>query len=171
MFVIGATKKVQDKLNYEIQDAESYKEVPAIYQWHANLFTLKRKQCLVLMNNETGLNLTLLGLRKQQFDHLDSVIKGSLRQLLQTLEVDPSIIKKMEEQSTEIHYTKTTSRQILGMMNEMKFMIEAKTEDLSYEEIDAVELNQFLNQSMLFNALKHSYPAETFVKYFEESSA
>lgn len=171
MFVISSTKKVQNEIQYTIEDPEQYKDTPAIYQWHANIITLKGKKCLLLMNNETGLNLTLLGLRKQQFDHLDSVIKGSLRQLLQALKVDQSIIDRMEDKSSEMVYTKTTSRQILGMMNEMKFMIEAKTEDQDYDDIDAVELNMFLNKSMLFTPLKHVYPIETFVKYFEESGA
>ncbi|MBA2175093.1 hypothetical protein H0266_09330 [Halobacillus locisalis] len=169
MFVIGATKKLQDQLSYTIEDAEQYKEVPAINQWTANLITLNRRKCLLLMNHQTGLNLTLFGLRKQQFDHLDSVIKGSLRQLLQTLEVDPEIIEKMENESNEIVYTKTSNRQIRGMMNEMKMMVEAKTEGQSFEDIDAVDINVDLN-NMVFSPLKHISPINTFVKFFEESS-
>lgn len=169
MFVIGATNKLQDQLNYTIEDAEQYKEVPAINQWTANLITLNRRKCLILMNHQTGLNLTLFGLRKQQFDHLDSVIKGSLRQLLQTLDVDPGIIEKMEKESNEIVYTKTSDRQIRGMMNEMKMMVEAKIEGQSFEEIDAVDINIHLNE-FEFSSLKHTTPIKTFVKFFEESS-
>ncbi len=171
MFVIGATKKVQNEISYTIEDDKDYQDVPAIFQWHANIISIYNRKCLLLMNNETGLNLTLFDLREQQFEHLDSVIKGSLRQLLQALEVDQAIIDQMEQQSSQIVYTKTASRQILGMMNEMKSMVEAKTEDQSYDEIDAVEINKFMNKNMLFTPLKHTYPLETFVKYFEESSA
>lgn len=168
MFVVGATKKLQNEISKPIADVEEYQDVPEIYQWHANIITINRRKCLVLMNNQTGLNLTLFGLRKQQFKNLDDVIKGSLNQLFQLLEVEQSIRDQMLEAADEIVYTKTKSRKVLGMMNELKFMIEGHTEGLKYEEIDAVHVNKHNNKEFLFLALKHSYPYEEFVKYFDE---
>lgn len=168
MFVIGATKKLQDEIKQPIEkDVETFASVPEIYQWHANIVTVNRRKCLILMNNRTGLNLTLFGLRKQQFEHLDSVIKGSLKQLLVMLEVDTKIINQMLQEAEEIVYTKTKSRQVLGMMNDLKFSIEAYVEGMSYEDIDAVEINQ-QNNSIPYQALEHYFPKETFIKYFEE---
>ncbi|RWZ58822.1 hypothetical protein EQV77_07630 [Halobacillus fulvus] len=167
MFVIGATKKLQDQIKAPIQEAEEYDHVPEIYQWHANLITINRRKCLVLINNQTGLNLTLFGLRKQQFDFLDTVIKGSLKQLYQLLGVKQEVIDEMMKEAEEIVYTKTKSRQLLGMLNEIKFTIEVKTDGVNYEDIDAASLNEF-NNTIIFNPLKHSYPKDTFIKYFEK---
>ncbi|KHE69717.1 hypothetical protein [Halobacillus sp. BBL2006] len=168
MFVVGATKKLQNEISKPLADVEDYQNVPEIYQWHANIITINRRKCLVLMNNHTCLNLTLLGLRKQQFENLDDVIKGSLNQLLQLLDIEESVINKMLEAADQIVYTKTKSRQILGMMNEIKFEIESKTEGLSYEEIDAVKLNKGNNKDFIFLPLKHHSPYNTFIKYFQE---
>ncbi|MGP4059321.1 DUF6933 domain-containing protein [Halobacillus sp. H74] len=168
MFVIGATKKLQNELRKPIEDVEEYNNVPEIHQWHANIITLNRRKCLLLINNETGLNLTLFGLRKQQFEHLDSVIKGSLQQLFQLLEVDQEIADYMLGAADEIVYTKTKSRKTLGRMNEIKFMIESKIEGMNYEEIDAVEINEFCNNKLILTSLKEKNPYDTFAKYFEE---
>lgn len=167
LFVVGSTKKLQDEIDKPIVDSEEYKEVPEIYQWHANLIKINRRKCLILMNNQTGLNLTLFGLRKEQFDNLDEVIKGSLNQLLQVLELDPSIMFQMLNAADDIVYTKTTSRQVLGLMNELKYFIEGRTEGLSYTDIDAVEINK-KNNDIIFSPLKHQKPYDTFVKFFEE---
>ncbi|MBH0230433.1 hypothetical protein LCL89_14890 [Halobacillus yeomjeoni] len=167
MFVIGATKKLQDKLDKTIESTDDYEHIPALYRWHANLIKVNKRNCLILMNDETGLNLTLLGLKKQQFENLDDVIKGSLKQLLQVLKVDEAIINQMLSEADPIVYTKTSSRQILGMLNEIKYSIEIKTEDQAYEDIDAVELNEF-NNNHIFNPLKQSTPIKTFIKHFEK---
>lgn len=168
MFVIGATKKLQNELTKPIEDVEDYHEVPEIYQWHANIVTLNRRKCLILMNNATGLNLTLFGLKKQQFEHLDSVIKGSLKQLFQLLDIEKEIADNMLDKADEIVYTKTTSRKVLGMMNEIKFFAEDAVQDQAYEEIDAAKINEFSNKDLPFLKLEHNIPYEAFINYFKE---
>ncbi|ARI75902.1 hypothetical protein HM131_03250 [Halobacillus mangrovi] len=167
MFVVGATKKLQNEISKPIADVEDYQDVPEIYQWHANIITINRRKCLVLMNNQTGLNLTLFGLRKQQFKNLDDVIKGSLNQLFQVLEVEQSVRDQMLEAADEIVYTKTKSRRLLGMMNDLKLMIESHTKGREYEDIDAVHVNKENNNNP-YSALEHHFPHKEFVKYFED---
>lgn len=168
MFVIGATKKLQNELTKPIENVEDHNEVPEIYQWHANIVTLNRRKCLILMNNATGLNLTLFGLRKQQFEHLDSVIKGSLKQLFQLLDIEKEIADKMLDKADEIVYTKTKSRKVLGMMKEIKFFAEDSVQDQAYEEIDAAKINESSNKDLPFLNLEHNFPHKAFINYFKE---
>ncbi|WP_226581711.1 DUF6933 domain-containing protein [Halobacillus litoralis] len=168
MFVIGATKKLQNELNYPIQDIEKYQHVSDIYKWHANIVTLQNKKCLILFNDATGLNLTLFGLETPQFEHFDSVIKGSLRQLFQLLGIDKSLEEELLKADKEIVYTKTSSRKILGMMTEIKTIIEYTIENKNYDQIDAVEVNEHNNKELIFNSLKHQTPYETFINYINE---
>ncbi|WJE15545.1 hypothetical protein QRD89_17760 [Halobacillus sp. ACCC02827] len=166
MFVIGATKKLQNEIDKPIQDVEAYKEVPEIHQWHANLVTFNRRKCLILVNNATGLNLTLFGLRKPQFDHLDTVIKGSLKQLFQLLEIDESVGEEMLRAADEIVYTKTKNRRVIGIMNDLKSTMEHQLQGQAYEDIDAQKINEE-NNKMPFRPLEHTYPYKTFIKYFQ----
>ncbi|CDQ18675.1 hypothetical protein SAMN05192559_101710 [Halobacillus karajensis] len=168
MFVIGATKKLQNEINKPIENIEEYNEVPDIHQWHGNIVTLNRRKCLILMNNATGLNLTLLGLRKEQFEHLDSVIKGSLRQLFQLLDVEKGIADEMLAAADDIAYTKTNNRKILGMMNEIKFFTEDTVMGQAYEDIDAAEINNFNNKTLVFSGLDKQNPYDQFIAYFEK---
>ncbi|GEN53384.1 DUF6933 domain-containing protein [Halobacillus faecis] len=168
MFVIGATKKLQNEIDQPIEDLEEYKDVPEIYQWHANVVTINRRKCLLLMNNATGLNLTLFGLRKQQFQHLDSVIKGSLKQLFQLLGIEKKIADQMLEAADEIVYTKTKSRKVLGMLNEVKFFSEDKVAGKAYEDIDAAAINEFNNKQLVFSNLDQITPYKEFTRYFEK---
>lgn len=168
MFVIGATKKLQNELSKPIEDVEEYSNVPEIQQWHANIVTLNRRKCLILMNNATGINLTLFGLKKQQFEHLDSVIKGSLKQLFQLLEIEKELADKVLDNADEIVYTKTKSRKVLGMMKEIKFFAEDAVQDQAYEEIDAAKINEFSNKDLPFLTLEHNIPYKAFINYFKE---
>ncbi|UOQ95248.1 hypothetical protein MUO14_10130 [Halobacillus shinanisalinarum] len=168
MFVIGATQKLAKELHQELEEQEQYKDIPKIYQWHANIITVNRRKCLMLMNNGTGLNLTLFGLRKQQFENIENVIKGSLNQLFQLLKVDKGISDHMLEAASEFVFTKTTNRQTLGMMNQVKALVEDAADGLEYEAIDAEEINYITNAELIYGPLKYSTPVETLKNYFEK---
>ncbi|GGC96817.1 hypothetical protein GCM10007216_29500 [Thalassobacillus devorans] len=166
MMQIGATAKMAKELKREIQSADSV-EVPKIYQWHMNFFTIQRRKCVLLMNDETGLNLTLFGLKQEQFKNIDQVLMGSLRELLRLLKVDQTIIDDFLEAGQEIVYTKTHDRRVLGMMNEVKSYMEHGIIDQSYDEIDAIKVNEENNQIIL-SPLKKMVPLDTLNDYFQE---
>ncbi|MGP4076215.1 DUF6933 domain-containing protein [Halobacillus sp. K22] len=167
MFVIGATKKLQSQLDKKIESTEEYKQISQIYQWQANIIKVNGRHCLILMNNKTALNLTLFGLESPQFENIDNVIKGSMNQLFQTLGIEETIAESMLEASKEIVYTKTSSRQTLGLMNEIKSSIEQQTKNKEYKDIDAVTINQ-KNNRMTFKALDGQTPLHAFQRYFED---
>ncbi|MFG6147168.1 DUF6933 domain-containing protein [Halobacillus sp. B23F22_1] len=167
MFVIGATQKLTKEINKELETPEQYKEIPAIYKWHANLITVNRRKCLIIMNNQTGINLILFGLRKQQFENLNSVIKGSLKQLLQLVKVEEEIINELLENAEPIVYTKTDNRQVLGMMNQVQYLVEDATEGLDYEAIDASEINYVSNAELLFTPIGKP-PVEALREFFDK---
>ncbi|WP_173918417.1 hypothetical protein [Halobacillus sp. Marseille-Q1614] len=167
MITIGLTQKLAKQLNIELKDPEEYKEIPEIKKWHANLITVNRRKCLIIMNNETGINLSLFGLRKQQFDNLENVFKGSLKQLLQLVKVEEDIIKEMLQATDQIVYTTTDNRRILGMMNEVKKVVEDSVEGLSYEEIDAAEINYICNVELIYGPLNANTPVDVLRNYFD----
>lgn len=170
MFVIGTTQKLKKEIDQQLMNAEDYREVPEIYKWHANIFMINGRKCLLLMNDATGLNLTLLGVDEPQFDNIGNVIRGSLQQLFTILGIDEEISDQMLNASEEIVYTKTKSRKVLGLMNEVRYAIEARAEGLDYESIDAVEINQSNNRSHGSSSWEDFHPRDTFINYFHQSS-
>ncbi|WP_082235874.1 DUF6933 domain-containing protein [Halobacillus massiliensis] len=166
MITIGLTQKLAKQLNIEPQNPEAFKETPKINKWHANLITLNRRKCLIFMNDETGITLSLFGLRKQQFENLESVFKGSLKQLLQLLKIEEHIIKEMLDSTEQIVFTKTDNRSVLGMMKEVKWFLEDSVEGLPYEEIDAAEINYITNAELVYSPLKEYTPVKTLREYF-----
>ncbi|WP_101842243.1 hypothetical protein [Halobacillus sp. Marseille-P3879] len=166
MFVIGATQKLTKELNKELEATEEYEDIAAINKWHGNLITINRRKCLILMNNQTGINLILFGLRKPQFENLHNVIKGSLKQLLQLIKVEDEIINQILSEADPLVYTKTDNQQILGMMNQVQLLVEEAAEGLKYEEIDAAEINYISNAELLFNPIGKP-PVEALREYFK----
>ncbi|SEA06718.1 hypothetical protein SAMN05421743_102360 [Thalassobacillus cyri] len=167
MMQIGVTAKMAKELKKEVQPADAV-DGPRIYQWHMNFFTIQRRKCILLMNDETGLNLTLFGLKQEQFKNMDQVIMGSLRELLRLLKVDQVIIDDFLEAGQEIVYTKTHDRSVLGMMNEIKLGMEHSLQGLSYDEIDAIEVNEENNRFIL-SPLKELKPLDTLIAYYNEN--
>ncbi|MCP3027411.1 hypothetical protein [Halobacillus sp. A5] len=166
MFVIGATEKLSKEIHKDFEDLNEYKDTPLINRWHANLITINRRKCLILMNNKTGINLTLFGLRKQQFDNLNNVIKGSLKQLLQLIKVEEEIIDELLKQAEPFVYTNTDNRQVLCMMNQVQLLVEDAADGLKYEEIDAAEINYISNAELYFNPIAKT-PVEALREYFQ----
>ncbi|MBM7551944.1 DUF6933 domain-containing protein [Thalassobacillus pellis] len=167
MMQIAVTQKMAKELRKEIQPADAV-DIPDIYRWHMNVFTFRRRKSVLLLNDATGLNMILLGLKREQFDNIDQVIMGSLRELLRVLEIDQDIIEDMMQAGKEIVYTKTHNRTAIGRMVELKKVCDIFYEDETFEQIDAVQLN-IRNNEQIFLNLKHSYPLEAFKKYFEEN--
>ncbi len=168
MFLIGITQKAANEINKPVAELAQYsEEATDICQWHMDIVTINRRKCLILINNETGLNLTLFGLRKQQFENIDHVIRGSLKQLFQLLEVKETVIEYMLKQAEELYYAEPKSEEVLSLIKEVKLKVEEKTKGLSYEEIDAVAINFHNNCNADYPGLDFEKPYEMFAKYFQ----
>ncbi|WP_181347618.1 hypothetical protein [Thalassobacillus sp. CUG 92003] len=165
MFVIGTTQKLAKELNKTLEP-QDHVETPEINKWHMNMFKWNDRKCVLLMNDKTGLNLLLFGLEKEQFENIDNVLKGSLKQLLQLLELDQEIKDQFLEASEEIVYTKTSNRRVLGMMREIKTTVESMLEGVSYEDVDAADINRMNNMDRIFTALQNQTPSKVVEQYF-----
>ncbi|MFC7319515.1 DUF6933 domain-containing protein [Halobacillus campisalis] len=167
MFVIGTTEKLYKEINKKTEAVTKYEEVPAIYKWQANLITINRRKCLIIMNNETGINLVLFGLRKQQFENLDNVIKGSLKQLLQLIKVEDQIIDQLLQEADPLVYTEADHPEVLEMMDQVKLLVEEATDGLNYEDIDAAEINYVSNAELLYSPTGNP-PVEALREYYNK---
>ena len=66
--LLHCTKKVAERLPEPV--AESLEEAAVLGSWHAHLFQLKRRQCLLFCHDETRYMLFLPGVNKSHFKEL-----------------------------------------------------------------------------------------------------
>ncbi|SIS40470.1 DUF6933 domain-containing protein [Salimicrobium flavidum] len=170
MFTIGVTEKLAASLPMKREEFDK-RELPEIYRWQMNHFTFGDRDGLILMNDRTALTLILFGLEEQQYENIDNVLRGSLKQLLQMLDVKEEYKKDLLDHSKKVILTKTDNRRTLGRMKESLKFLEAFTEDKSYDEIDAVEMNRWMNEEMIFSTLENTYPVKELNHYYEKEHA
>lgn len=66
MFTLQCTKKLESELGM-MDFVAVPTAVDPLFGWHAHLFLLNRRKCVLVMNNETRYNFVLHGLKKQDF--------------------------------------------------------------------------------------------------------
>ena len=98
-------------------------------------------------NDKTRFSFLVPGLRKPDFQMLDEVFRQRLFKCLLAENIEPEQIEKVLDEIRDIAFTKTSSRSVLGSMNEITFHIE----HLIYDEggllnTDISELNMNINR-------------------------
>ena len=71
--IIHCTRKLAAKL--PDVSAEALAETNALGSWHANLYLIDRRNCLMFCHDQTRFVLFVPGLKKQDFGNLDFCLK------------------------------------------------------------------------------------------------
>jgi hypothetical protein len=141
--ILQSTKKLQDlvgvKTSYIPDETERFQS------WHANLFYLNRKKCLLLTHNESIYSLFLYNVVKKEVPTLMARIKEQLKEQMRRDDFTIAQIASMLESLGEIRYAKTSDRKVLGYMNNMIHTIQWHAD---YDETtDEFALSRRLNKT------------------------
>jgi len=118
---IQATKKLQEFLGIKENEVPSSEDVMGL--WHGNIFMIGRRKCLLLTHNESYYSVFIYGVTKKQMKELPTIVKKFLQELLCSDGFTLKQIAKMSESVESIEYAKTSARKVLGVMNDMIFML------------------------------------------------
>lgn len=141
--ILQATKKMQDFIG--VKTAEVPDETEQFQSWHANLFYLNRKKCLLLTHNESIYSLFLYNVSKKEVPTLTERIKEQLKEQMRRDDFTIAQIAYMVESLAEIRYAKTSDRRVLGYMNDMVHAVKWYAE---YEgTVDVSDLNRRINET------------------------
>jgi hypothetical protein len=77
MQIIRCTQKLLRELKFTANIEENAKSEP-MGGWHANLFRIERRKCVIFTNDKTLFTLFVPGLRKPEFDHFDELFRQYL---------------------------------------------------------------------------------------------
>jgi hypothetical protein len=165
--LIRCTQKLLKELSQSPIKEES--ESNNNWSWHANIFLIERRKCILATHDLTLFSVFIPFLKKPDFKHFNTVWGQNIFKYLLYEEIPQKQLEIVLSESEEIKFTKTNNRSVLGSMNDMKFQLEYHIHasgGLNFTDI--YELNHNLNRT-LFSATGYNQPIEMFKKQLEQS--
>ena len=133
--------------------------------WHANLLHIDRRKCVLFTHDTTLYSVFAPGLKKPEFEHLEAVFGERLFKALLWEGFPQNLIEKMLDASRNIGFARSSSRSVLGSMNDIRFQIEVHiAHDGGLANVDLAELHHRINRTPL-SAVNYRYPVEGFQEY------
>ena len=143
--IIHCSHKLAAKLS-EVSPT-TLEETSPLGSWHAHLFTIDRRQCVMFCHDATRFTLFLPGLREEHFAELGS--KWFSQLLTATLEASgcvPAQIRKVEFSLGPIRFDTATDRSVQGSLRVAKLDLEAWVMSLpNVMDVDPIAISCKLN--------------------------
>jgi hypothetical protein len=157
--IIHCTKKLAAKLTDV--SATLLSETSPMGSWHANLYTLYRRQCAFFCHDITRYVLFLPGLVKADFAKLDRLHREIFLATLATQGVGTSQMKRVELSLGPMRFDNVIDRSVLGSMNiawqDLEYILMDKLNPLA---IDPVKIALRLNERPATASGKWLWPNE-----------
>ncbi len=158
--IIECTKKLADAMKIKLKSYDTTNADP-FFEWHANLFMFVRRKGVLLMNNKTRYCIVLYGVRMEHFKRFDKVVIDSIRGTFLAEGFGEDLVDKYIAKCGNIDYTKTHDRSVLGQMQDVDISISWKLEEyLPSENINLIELNKWVNNTLMCGSLDYSHPID-----------
>jgi Domain of unknown function (DUF6933) len=126
--IIHCTKKLAAKLPVVSTDLPA--ENSPLGSWHANLYTIDRRNCLLFCHDETRYTLFSPGLRKPDFAELDRWFKEAFTASLAYRGMADSQVRRAELALGRIEFDTRTNRSVLGSLNQMRFLLDGRVNEV-----------------------------------------
>ncbi len=159
MLTLQCTQKLLKKLNTDISPV---KDTDPITLWHANLLTLDRRKCVLFTNDKTRYSFLVPGLKKPEFQILGEIFLDNLFRCMLNDGIPQKGVEKVLNTCSSYCFTKSSSRSVLGTMNDMASIIKW----IVYDEgglvnADISEMIMKVNR-MPLKPLDYKYSVEAF---------
>ena len=122
--IIHCTKKLATKL--PSVSSEILSESSPLGSWHANLYTIDRRNCVLFCHDATRYTLFLPGLRKPEFAELGRWFRDIFTASLAYMGVEDNYVRRAELALGPVAFDTVTDRSVLGSLNQMKLMLDAR---------------------------------------------
>lgn len=122
-------------------------ESTGLGHWTLNLFPIGRRKAIIFVNDKTLYSFVLYGLRKDNSNDFHNLFIKGLVQLLEFDGFSDKEIESLLSDYTEIEFTKTNSKQVLGNINDLIFHYQCLINDAGgLEFADLGEIIHRLNR-------------------------
>ncbi|UCN00159.1 hypothetical protein LCX93_11630 [Sulfurimonas sp. SWIR-19] len=127
--ILQSTKKLQEFVGVKPTEIE----IDTLSSWHGNIFNIGRRKCLLITHTATLYSAFFYGVTKKDLPLFLEMMRDRVMELMRQDNFTLQELSIMREGFIDINYTKTSSRSVLGSMNDMKNMLDWY--DMSEDEI------------------------------------
>jgi len=164
--IIRCTQKLLAELKNKSTQEESARD--PFWSWHANVFLIERRKCVLITNDTTLFTMFIPALKKPDFESFHFVIGQHLFKNLLHENIPQRQIEVVLSECENIKFEKTNNRRVLGAMNDKKTQLEYLiSADGGVARTDIYELNHKLNRIIL-RAVGYKYPIEMLKEKLKE---
>lgn len=164
--ILHCTQKLAAKLP-EVSAAPLSESSP-LGSWHAHLYTIDRRQCMLFCHDATRYMLFLPGLRKEQFADLGRLHRELFLATLAAEGVATGILKRVELTLGPARFDCATDRSVLSSMNVARGNMDClKVREDHISDIDPLETARWLNERPVTIRGKWSFPAEAMLEQIQ----
>jgi hypothetical protein len=167
MQILHCTKKLLNEIGASQRGAKP-PEHPAGFlgPWHANLIRIERRKCLLLTNDRTLYSFLIPCVKKKDLVNFRELFVLHLKMNLVKEGFGPEDITKALEEYDEIAIVPTTSRSVLGSMNDL-----ADQADFLVSRAGGLEQGDMLTVNMMLNripmgAIRYRYAIDKVYELF-----
>ncbi len=129
--IIHITQKLAEKIKkagYEVP-AKSESKPSLLGDWHANITTIQRRQCIVITHDQTRFTLALTGITMKEIKDLDWWFRDMLGNTMLKMGYSEMLIQKALGSIGKLHFDTNCSRSVQGTLRLMIGDMEAYTWD------------------------------------------
>lgn len=156
---LHCTKKLQQAMGLKQTDLVEQELTSSILgSWHVNLINIKNCDCVLFVNNATLFNFLIPNVSKEQLHQLAQLFRDFLLCVLAEEGIDDVLRANLLKDYENISFANTTSKKIIGSMNELAFMYAHYIEN--ERDINTPMLPQIIHQMnrVIMSALTAHYP-------------
>lgn len=142
--LIHCTQKLAAKLPV-VSDSQVMETGP-LGSWHAHIYNIDRRQCILFCHDKTRYTLLLPGLRKEQFAAIGRLFKELFLASLATYGLPDSLLKRVELAVGPALFDRTTDRSVLGTLNQTRSELDCLLDGMNVMELDLLQAAKWLNE-------------------------
>jgi len=129
--IIHVTNKLAEKLKKAGFDvpAKSDNKPSLLGDWHANITTIQRRQCIVFTHDQTRFTMALTGVTLKEFKNLNWWFNDLLANTMLKMDYPEALITKALDAMGDLHFDTDCSRSVQGTLRLMIDGLEPYTWD------------------------------------------
>lgn len=168
MQLIRCTGKLQKEMGVKKTDlVEGEPTFSFMGQWHTNLIYINKKKCVLFTNDKTLFNFIVTDVSRAEIKELSKMFIDNFYCILADEGIEQETINKICQEYGEVRYAKTSSKSVLGSMNDLAFHYKFLIQEAGsvYSHLVPGIIKQ-LNR-MPMGPLKYRYPIEALKALYE----
>lgn len=147
MIKIKCTKKLLNEVGQFSTPNDSLHAPVVLGDWHANLFYIQHKKCILFTNDRTLFSIVIFNKKRQELIDFQQLFVETLLFIIYLEGFGVDTIETIRNECKNVIITKTDSRSVLGSMNDRLLELSCILQGgVTYEE-----LHKKLNRTIVLN--------------------